>query len=300
MATHFEAVGFPARDEASAQDVLSKAFDSAETVDHSDGRTAVYRDASGSTLTIHVDRRGRFECCQPGFEGRFRARWRPLGIVRDPDCRFCDLVYAELLDDDEDEMIYPFALTVETLGTDRALIPYGEPGDVRFVGLWEEGEVWPDEAAFTAAQEAEWSDVPAPPELDVPTLRGFASRSLIPSGTFADEGRPMTSHVLAHGIVSSVEEHRNELGGAPFTVVRFDTLGGVFDTCLAPGTAEREELLAPGAVARATLWLVGRPLTLRDEAGAVPVLAEDEETERPGLLRRLFGGSARRAPASSD
>jgi hypothetical protein len=73
----------------------------------------------------------------------------------------------------------------------------------------------------------------------------------------------MTPHVIAHGIVSSVEERRNELGGATFRLVRLDTLGGVFDVCLAPGSLEREELLAPGAVARATLWLVGRPITLR-------------------------------------
>ena len=92
----------------------------------------------------------------------------------------------------------------------------------------------------------------------------------------------MTPHVIAHGIVSSVEERRNELGGATFRLVRLDTLGGVFDVCLAPGTLEGEELLAPGAVARATLWLVGCPITLRKEPGPIPAL------ERRSLLRRLF------------
>jgi hypothetical protein len=289
VSTHFEALGFPVRSEAEARELLSTAFDRAtDVVEHSEGQTATYRDPSGATLSIHVDRRSSFECCQPGFEGRFHARWRPVGIVRDEGCGFCDLVYAELLDD-EDEMIYPFTLSVETLGAERALIPYEEPGEVRFAGLWEEGEVWPDEAAFTKAQEEEWADVPAPEELDVPSMRGFASRSLVPSGTFTFEGGPMSSHVLAHGIVSSVEERHNELGDAPYRFVRLDTLGGVFDTCLAPGTVEGEELLAPGAVARATLWLVGRPLTLRDEPGPVPVVEDEQETEWPGRLRRLFG-----------
>ena len=95
----------------------------------------------------------------------------------------------------------------------------------------------------------------------------------------------MTPHVIAHGVVSSVDERRNELGAAPFRVVRLDTLGGVFDTCLAPGTVEHEELLAPGAVARATLWLVGRPLTLREEPGPVPKVEADGRSR----LRRLFG-----------
>jgi hypothetical protein len=90
---------------------------------------------------------------------------------------------------------------------------------------------------------------------------------------------------MAHGIVASVEERRNELSGAPFRVIRLDTSGGVFDMCVAPGTLEREEQLAPEAVVRATLWLVGRPLTLREEPGAVPV----EDGKRPGLFRRLLG-----------
>jgi len=277
--THFDALGFPFEDEGQFQELLSTAFDRAsDVVEHSEGRTVMYRDPSGATVTIHVNRRNSFECCQPGLEGSFHGRWRPQGIVPDKDCRFCDLVYAELLDD-EDEMIYPFALSVETLGAERALLPYEEPGEVRFAGLWEEGEIWPDEASFEKGQDAKWGDV------------GFASRSLIPSGTFSFEGEPMSSRVLAHGFVSSVEKRHNELGDAPFLVVRLDTLGGVFDTCMAPGTLEREELLAPGAVVRATLWLVGRPLTLRDEPGPVPVREQEGEAKRPGRLRRLLGKS---------
>jgi hypothetical protein len=290
--THFDALGFPFQDEGQFQELLSTAFDRAsDVVEHSEGRTAMYRDPSGATVSIHVNRRNNFECCQPGLEGSFHGRWRPLGVVPDKDCRFCDLVYAELLAD-EDEMIYPFALSVETLGAERALIPYEEPGEVRLAGLWEEGEIWPDEASFTKDQEAEWGDVPAPPELDVPTMRGFASRSLIPSGTFSFEGEPMSSHVLAHGFVSSVEERHNELGDGSFRLVRLDTLGGVFHTCMAPGTLEREDLLAPGAVVRATLWLVGSPLTLREKPGPVPVLEQDGEAKRPGRLRRRLLGKS--------
>jgi hypothetical protein len=290
--SHFDALGFPASNEAELHELLVAAFDPENPgnqgpVEHADGQSAKYRDPSGATLTTHFDRRGNLVCCQPGFEGPFHGRWRPLSVVPDQDCRFCDLVYAELLDDG-DEMVYPFALTVETLGADRALVPYDEPGEVRFVGLWEEGEVWPDEAAFEQAQEAEWADVEAPEELDVPTLRGWASRSLIPSGTFGLDGGALTSHVIAHGVAESVEERRNELGGAPFKYVRLDTLGGVFDTCLAPGTAEREELLAPRAVVQAALWLVGRPLTLRDEPGPVPLFEHEQDGKEPGRLRRLF------------
>lgn len=292
MPNHFDALGFAVRSDAELRELIATAFqraaDRGDEVAHAEGRTVTYRDPSGATLTMHVDGRNNFQCCQPGFEGAFHTRWRPVGVMPDETCRYCDLVFADLIDD-EDEMIYPFALAVETLGSERELIPYTEPGEVRFTGLWEEGELWPDEAEFENAQKAEWGDVPAPPELDVPTMAGWASRSLVPVGTFGFDGQPMSAHVLAHGFVASVEERDNELGNAPFRVVRLDTLGGVFDTCVAPGTLEREELLVPGAVARATLWLVGRPLTLREEPGDVPVLDRDGEAERPGRLRRLFG-----------
>jgi hypothetical protein len=69
--------------------------------------------------------------------------------MRDAECTFCDLVYAELLND-EDEMVYPFALSVETIGADQALIPYGEPAEVRFAGLWEEGRCGPTRPSSSA------------------------------------------------------------------------------------------------------------------------------------------------------
>ena len=294
MADHFSAVGFPARNLEEMQEVLKVAFDRADesgaSVEHADGRTCRYEDPSGATLTIHVDRRGGFECCQPGFAGPSRSRWRPLQVVPDPDgCRFCDLVYAQLLDD-EDEELYPFAVRIETMAVSRELIPYGDPGEVGFVGLWEEGRVWPDEATFARHQEAEWADVSPPPEVSelLPQVRGFASRSVIPSGTFAfEDGAPVTPHVLAHGIVQTVEERHNQLRNAPFRLVRLDTLGGTFDTCVAPGILEHEELLVPGAVAGGTLWLVGRPLTLRDAPGPVPTA--EEKPRSGGLLGRFFG-----------
>jgi hypothetical protein len=279
--SHLASVGFQ-RSEGDAKELISTAVDRAtEVVEHADGKTATYRDPSGATLTVHLSDEGDLHCVKPGFEGDSRARWRPVAVTRDPECRFCDFVCAELLE--EDEPVYPFVLSVVTIGSDRALIPYGEPGDVRFTGLWENGELWQDEEAFRRAEEAEWGDVEVPEALrdEIPAFRGWASRSLIPVGAFSEPGS-MTPHVIAHGIVSSVEERRNELGGATFRLVRLDTLGGVFDVCLAPETLEREELLGPGAVARATLWLVGRPITLRKEPSPVPAL------ERRSLLRRLF------------
>ena len=287
-----DTVGFCAAGEKEEKDLVLAALDRAvergDVLEHEDVGTAIYRDPSGARLIVNANRRGSEPCVTVGFESDHRARWRPLGVVSDRDCRFCDLVYAELLDD-EGEMIAPFALAVETMGAERALIPYGEPGEVRFAGLWESGTVWPDEAAYEETQEPEWAvRLPEIPGLELePSIRGFAWRSLIPSGTFAFRG-PITPHVLAYGIVVSTEERHNELGGGAFEVVRLDTLGGVLDACLPAGTFGGEAFHC-GAVVRANLWLVGRPLTLREQPGPVPVVAEQPGAEQPGRLRRLFG-----------
>jgi hypothetical protein len=284
--SHFDDVGFAVYREAEAKELISSAIEVAvargDVVEDENGVTTTYRDPSGARLTVYDDRGGGLPCVAVGFEGDHRVRWRPLGVVRvGGDCRACDLVYAELLED-EDEMILPFALSVETMGVERALIPYGEAAEVRFAGLWEEGVVWPDEEAFRETQEAEWAhvEVPEPLRGEIPALRGWAVRSLIPSGTF---GQPMTPHVIAYGIVESTEERQNELGGGAFEVVRLDTLGGVVEACLPAGS----ESFSPGKIVQATLWLVGRPLTLRDESGPVPEM-EPPRGQKRSRLRRLF------------
>ena len=94
----------------------------------------------------------------------------------------------------------------------------------------------------------------------------YSAQSFIPSGTFGT--RPMSPRALVHGIVESVEERRNTLTGESFLVARLDTEGGFVETCWASGEADE---LAPGAVARADIWLIGSPLTLRDHAGPVPL-----------------------------
>lgn len=195
MASHFDAVGFSAGREEFGEllsAAWSRAVSSNAVVEHSSGSTASYRDPSGALLTIHLNERNELACAQPSFDSELRARWRPESIVPDESCVFCDLVYAELLDADG-EMVYPIATHVESIGANRELIPFGEPGEVRIVGLCESGEVWPDESAFLAAQS------------------GFSAQSFVPSGTFGDGA--MSAHAIAHGIVTSVEERRNELCG---------------------------------------------------------------------------------------
>jgi hypothetical protein len=119
--SHLASVGFQ-RSEGDAKELISTAVDRAtEVVEHADGKTATYRDPSGATLTVHLSDEGDLHCVKPGFEGDSRARWRPVAVTRDPECRFCDFVCAELLE--EDEPVYPFVLSVVTIGSDRDSSP---------------------------------------------------------------------------------------------------------------------------------------------------------------------------------
>lgn len=257
----FDAVGFSVAGRDELAELISTAHSRAESesavVEHASGTTAIYRDPSGALLAIHVNADNELVCVQPSFHSELQIRWRPQSVVPDEDCALCDLVFAERLARN-DEMVYPFAMRVESIGTDRELIPFGEPAEARLVGLCQSGEVWPDENAFCKAPEAHVSD--GPPRVS------YGARSFIPSGTFS--AHAMSPHALVHGIVESVEERRNALTGGSFRVARLDTYGGLVDTCWASGEGEG---LAPGAVAKANLWLVGSPLTLREHPGPVPV-----------------------------
>jgi len=292
MASHLEAVGFQVDGADEVQQLLDQALTRARAsgseVEHSEGRTLQYVDPSGAAITIHIDYQDDIVCMKPGFVGESRFWWRPLNVYPDGDCRFCDLVFADFLGEDAGEEYYTLALEVETIGADRALIPYGDAGEVTFAALCIGGEVSESEAEFRRAQEAEWASAKVPEALadTIPALRGFASKSLVPSGLFTEHGEAPSSDVLAFGIVASVEQRQNELGGGRFMLVRLETLGGTFETCIAPRTLEGEELLAPGSVVGGTFWLVGHPLTLRDDPGPVPT-AEAQKKRRG--IRGLFG-----------
>jgi len=284
VASHWEAIGVVAADADAFGERLQGAYSSTTGGwEHPYGFTAIAEDPSGARLTIHVSPDGSFRCAKPGFAGRSSFSWQPQHVVPDGGCPLCDVVMADLVDDDG-ELFYPFALAIETIGHTRALIPFGETGEVAFAALCESGEVWADEDAYDAAQDAEDGDS------ETPGVH-FASRSLIPVGTFSFEpGHQVSPHVHAHGVVESVERRTNELGGGEFWAVRLDTLGGVFDVCAATGSLDREQLLAPGAVLGGTFWLVGSPISLRQEPGPVPV-AEPEpqsEPERSGRRGRFF------------
>jgi len=237
------------------------AGEAGNVVDHRDGRTFRYVDPSGAALTMHFDRSGAGACAHPGFDSEAQFLWRPGKLIADrAGCRYCDLVTAEMFGDDPEylsgavtpEMLYPLALTIETIGEVRKQIKYKRRALVTFSALLEEGEVWDNEEAFLGSQNDEVK---------------MAPQSLIPMGLFHGSGEGVTSQVLAYGTVRSAQERRNELGGGEFLLIRVETLGGTFDVCAAPEDLEGSSP-QPGAVLGGVFWLIGRPLFDQDDAAA--------------------------------
>jgi hypothetical protein len=115
---------------------------------------------------------------------------------------------------------------------------------------------WPDEAAYTAAEEVKWGGSKGP---DGQAVRGFAAESFIPSGMFAlDPSKPHTprAEAIFTGHVLSTEVLLNAQTGRSFHHARVKTLGGEFDVVADPEVVKGEPVA--GGVVQGSFWLTGR------------------------------------------
>jgi hypothetical protein len=154
---------------------------------------------------------------------------------------------------------YPFAFDCPDAGT---LAELALPAVVvaQIAAFAQEVSVFDTEALYAESQAAQGM--------------AFESRSFIPSGLLAPDGRPIDPpepHALFVWGVVDAEECRNTVTGRPFWWALVETVGGTFDVVIDP------ELLptppAAGNVLSGWFWLSGR----------VRSSAED----KPGLFRRL-------------
>lgn len=238
MPGHFACIGVSASNTLDVGDAIEPLMKAAQwTARGGGGRMGVWRDPSGTLMSFNTNRIGSIQCCTPGFDGAQRQRVRPTGILKDPECAYCDMLHVEVLGDG-DQMCYPLALQVVDIGTTRDRIPMKSPVLMTIAAFAEEITVWADDAAHRASQDKE-------PK--------FASESLIPSGLFGPAPHPhamITGHVVQSALL------RNQSTGGPFNHMVLRTFGGTYDV-LAP-----VDLLpqppAAGSVVQGSFWMVGR------------------------------------------
>ncbi|MCI0342200.1 MAG: hypothetical protein L0216_13825 [Planctomycetales bacterium] len=263
MASHFDCIGLSAGDPAELSELLDLlARTGAARPARDGGRTIVWRDPSGAGLVLSVRPDGEVACATPTFASSTVARAIPRRFAKDPDCRFCDRLVADLLDE-AGERLYPLATQLEDIAEARPRIPFGQPVRAALAGFAEEVRTFPDEARFEAAQDGG---------------ARLAAESFIPSGLFGPDGPPEggeSAHALVTGRVEEAETRTNEATRRPFCVVRVRTYGLSLDL-----VASCEDLPEPpqrGSILQGALWLVGRIVDGLRDAG------------EPGLLGRLVG-----------
>jgi hypothetical protein len=233
------AIGLEAGDPAGVEVLVEGLMPSSrETIYRGGGSVFEWRDPSGAGLlvtTLTVD--NIVKCVTPTFTAGSLVTAVPTGFGADDDCRFCEPLLADVLDDDG-RLLTRLAVHLEDSAVTRRQVPLGRPITMAIAAFVDEARCWPDEGAYERDQRQ--SRTP------------FASRSLVPVGLFGDRPRP---HAIVTGIVSRTDVRDNETTSRPFRWLRVDTLGMSLETVSAVDTLPDVE---PGTVIQAVCWMVGR------------------------------------------
>lgn len=237
MASHYECIGIDVKDKDEFARLLTEMTRTATELELPNERTFVrWSDPSGAGVGIHVEY-GSMQCVVPYFAGELRQRVRVRQRIADEGCRYCDTLVVEVLGDDV-EMVYPAVTQVENISLVPAELP-DDPVELALVGFAESIELFPDEAAFTAAQTNQKVT--------------FGPRFFAPSGQF---NNPVTPHAIIKGEVECAERRRNQLTGADFVRLAVASYQRSYDVVAA--ARDFPELPAPGSVVSASCWMVTR------------------------------------------
>jgi hypothetical protein len=196
------------------------------------------RDSSNALTAINVSAEDVVECVTPSFAATHEIRVVPRSFIADAECRFCDRMYLEVVDE-EGEMAYPLAVQLHDIGVARETMPLDAPATARLTGFADDLATWPDEAAYEAAQAGQ-----EPP---------LGAESLIPTGLFTDGDQEAVAHMLLTGRVMAADVKQNDWTGEKFRWALARTFGGDYEL-VAPMEAPS---LEPSAIVQGHFWVVG-------------------------------------------
>jgi hypothetical protein len=174
------------------------------------------------------------QCVTPTFTAGSLVSAVATGFGADPDCRFCEPLLLDVVDDDG-RPVHSIAIQLEDSAITRPQVPVGQPLRLAVAGIVDRARAWSDEAAFADAEDA----APTP----------FPVRSVVAVGP---NHRPYT---MVTGVVHKAEERMNETTGRLFRWASVDTDGTSYELVAAPDVIDH---LEPGNVVRAMCWMVGR------------------------------------------
>jgi hypothetical protein len=239
MGNHFACIGVEIEPPDDLAELISRIYNESEAVERNDGGWFhLARDVSGALIGINLNGDGEVECLTPSFAATSTVRSVPGTFLEDAECRFCDRLYIDVLDEDG-ELVYPMAVQLHDMALARDRIRLRTPTDASLAAFAEEISVWPGRAAYEAEQRG-------PPALD--------AESLIPSGLFVDSDEIVPeAHVLLTGRIVKAEVKESGWGGGAFRWAVVRTYGGDYEI-LAPIAGPE---LTPDTIVQGTFWVVG-------------------------------------------
>lgn len=244
MSERFTPVGIPIAGSGDFDTVLPKIMGGTPTYVPvpPDSWLLPWRDPSGGGLDVLLTGEGEIHCATPQYIGDSRQRVRLTGWTPN-ECAGCVLALVDLLDD-SDEQLLPLAVSTTEVAVGPARHAIGSVLDASLVVLALQVDVYPDEAAFDLAQQAEWAGE---------GLAGFAAHSMVPVGLFGS-GVP-TATVQAYGTVLDSRQRESETFGLPFWHLLVRSYGGTFDVMVA---ADKMSRVDSGAVVAVRGTMCGR------------------------------------------
>ena len=251
---HFTAMGLPVHEQEDLPRVIGTALRAASTEPLGSRRTAAtWRDGSGSGLDVLL-RTARWrgeptvECATPQFAGTLRQTARVTSVLAD-ECVGCTLIAVEVLQGSE--LVYPLVLAPARVAALRRrldeLAKTGDPVEASIVFVAEDIDVYPDEAAFGAAQ-----DERAVAGGDGREPARLGAESLIPTGLFGAAPAPAA---LVNGTVTAARRVGNDAFGTAFWHLTVRTFGGEYDVLADPDDVAEVPV---GGVVAVQAWVCGQ------------------------------------------
>lgn len=243
-------IGFSVRTEEEFTVLLERAYESGQKLHTEKGFYVRYADLSGAELWLQFDEQHELIGMNPHFRGKSRVQ---LGlteaVIREQSQLDGGWVAWSNPSEDSDPESGDFPLVFDT--PDFRLSKVSAPGTytVQLTAFSQEIEFFDSEESFSSAQANE----------EIP----FATKSLIPVGLIGrnTEEAP-EAQVLLTGIVTEVEERKNQFSGQVFLCVSLDTLGLSIDLVVDSNMLTTEP--HAGGVIQCQAWLSGQVLDPSD------------------------------------
>ena len=251
MANHYASIGFRIETPDDLGELAEQLAADAEPIKVSNGHYLRWSSPSGAEIWLQADRSNVGVGAAPHFAGEAELRAQLTGRVTREDDTELDGAFRAIVDPSDEPPIggaYPLVFDSPDFLCHRDLsLP--ATLSVQVAAFAHEITVYDTVAAYKAAH---------------PGPGTFASRSLIPSGTFEPGGaaiEPPLAQAIMTGHVRRSGRRVNEHSGLPFHWAEIESYCAVFDVVIDP------ELVgaAPpvGGVVQGTFWLSGRPRPTR-------------------------------------